>query len=189
MSKSDIKAKLNEIEKRYEQSNRLTAQDVSFLKMLNKTHGISYYGAHRLLGFFYFSLNDIRRQRDSLSIAVQKGKYKHDPNVLLSLAQANGHFKDYNTAIKYLKRAEAKMNRMSGTGKANVYRTFAEYLRLQYVAQKARNPLQADTGLLDKAIQKWKNLLTLSGGGGRDGADARTQIEKLEKMKSEAGGL
>ena len=57
------------------------------------------------------------------------------------------------------------------------------------MCHRARNPLQADTGLLDKAIQKWKNLLTLSGGGGRDGSDARTQIAKLEKMKAEAGGL
>lgn len=189
MSKKDIKAKLKEIEKRYERSNRLTAQDVSFLKMLNKKHGISYYSAHRLLGYFYFSLNDIRRQKDSLTIAVKKGRYKHDPNVLLSLAQAYGHFKQYTSAIKYLRRAESKMNRMKGAGKANVYRTYAEYLRLKYVSQKARNPLQADTGLLDKAIQKWKNLLTLSGGGGRDGSDARTQIAKLEKMKAEAGGL
>jgi hypothetical protein len=189
MSKKDVKAKLKEIEKRYESSNRLTAQDVSFLKMLNKKHGISYYSAHRLLGYFYYSLNDIRRQKDSLTIAVQKGRYKHDPNVLLSLAQAYGHFKQYSSAIKYLHRAESKMNRMKGNGKANVYRTYAEYLRLLYVSQKARNPLQADSGLLDKAIQKWKNLLTLSGGGGRDGADARTQIAKLEKMKAEAGGL
>ena len=189
MSKKDVKAKLKEIEKRYERSNRLTAQDVSFLKMLNRKHGISYYSAHRLLGYFYYSLNDIRRQKDSLTIAVKKGRYKHDPNVLLSLAQAYGHFKQYTSAIKYLRRAESKMNRMKGAGKANVYRTYAEYLRLKYVSQKARNPLQADTGLLDKAIQKWKNLLTLSGGGGRDGSDARTQITKLEKMKAEAGGL
>ena len=189
MSKKDVKAKLKEIEKRYERSNRLTAQDVSFLKMLNRKHGISYYSAHRLLGYFYYSLDDIRRQKDSLTIAVKKGRYKHDPNVLLSLAQAYGHFKQYTSAIKYLRRAESKMNRMKGGGKANVYRTYAEYLRLKYVSQKARNPLQADTGLLDKAIQKWKNLLTLSGGGGRDGADARTQITKLEKMKAEAGGL
>ena len=189
MSKKDVKAKLKEIEKRYERSNRLTAQDVSFLKMLNRKHGISYYSAHRLLGYFYYSLNDIRRQKDSLTIAVKKGRYKHDPNVLLSLAQAYGHFKQYTSAIKYLRRAESKMNRMKGAGKANVYRTYAEYLRLKYVSQKARNPLQADTGLLDKAIQKWKNLLTLSGGGGRDGADARTQITKLERMKAEAGGL
>ena len=189
MSKKDVKSKLKEIEKRYERTNRLTAQDVSFLKMLNRKHGTSYNSAHRLLGAFYYGLNDIRRQRDSLEIAVKKGRYKHDPLVLLSLAQAYGHFKQYSRAIKYLRKAQAKMGRLNGAGKANIYRTYAEYLRLLYVSQRARNPLQADTGLLDKAIQKWKSLQTLSGSGSRDGADARTQIAKLEKMKAEAGGL
>lgn len=189
MSKKDVKAKLKEIEKRYERTNRLSAQDVSFLKMLNKKHGTSYNSGHRLLGSFYYGLNDIRRQRDSLEIAVKKGRYKHDPLVLLSLAQAYGHFKQYSRSIKYLRRAESKMGRLNGAGKANVYRTYAEYLRLLYVSQRARNPLQADTGLLDKAIQKWTNLKNLSGNGSRDGADARTQIAKLEKMKSESGGL
>jgi len=155
------------------------------LKQLNKKkHGISYYYAHRLLGAFYYKVRDIRRQRDSLKIATKKGRYRSDPLVLLSLAQSYGHFKQYSQAIKVLKRAESKMGRLKGPGKANIYRTHAEFLRLLYVSQRSRNPLQADTGLLDQAIRKWERLKSLSDGGSNDGANARRQIAKLEKMKA-----
>ena len=50
------------------------------------------------------------------------------------------------------------MGRMKGNGKAEVYRTFAEYYRLQYVSQRSRNPLQADASLLDKAIRKMEEF-------------------------------
>ena len=188
MSKSEVKSKLKEVEQRYKRTSRLTAQDVAFLKQLQASHGTSYNYGHRLLGAYYFTLNDIRRQRDSLEIAVKRGRYKSDPVVLLSLAQAHGHFKSYSRALKYLKRAEAKMGRMKGAGKANIYRTYAEYLRLHYLAQRARNPLQADSGLLDLAIQKWSRLRSLSGSSSRDGMEAKKKIAKLEQMKAEAGG-
>lgn len=188
MSKSEVKSKLKEIEQRYDRSNRLTAQDISFLRQIQPTQGTSYNEAHRLLGAYYFSLNDIRRQRDSLEIAVKNGQYKSNPIVLLSLAQAHGHFKNYGPALKYLKRAEAKMGRLKGADKSNVYRTYAEYLRLHYLAMRASNPLQADTSLLDQAIQKWKRLKTMSGSGSRDAIDADKKIKQLEQMKTEAGG-
>ena len=187
ISKREAKSKLKEIERRYDRENRLSAQDIRFLKQLNKkSHGISYYYAHRLLGAFYYKVRDIRRQRDSLEIAVKKGRYRSDPLVLLSLAQSYGHFKQYTKAIKVLKRAEAKMGRLKGPSKANIYRTHAEFLRLLYVSQRSRNPLRADTGLLDRAIRKWERLKSLSDGGSSDGANARRQIAKLEKMKAES---
>ena len=138
-----------------------------------------------MLGAFYFDLRDYRRQRDSLEIATKKGPYRSDAKVLLSLAQAYGHFKQYAKALKTLKRTEAKMRRLSGAEKANVYRTYAEYARLSYVAQYNKNPMRADANLLDTAIQKWKRLQTISSPGSKDYSDAQTQIQKLERMKSE----
>ena len=186
MSKSEIKSRVKQIEKSFDQTNRLSADDVNFLKQLAPKNKSSYYSAHRVLGAFYFNLGDRRRQRDSLAIATKKGRYRSDPKVLLSLGQSYGHFKQYSKAIPVLRRAEAKMGRLDGRGKAMVYRTYAEYLRLNYISQKARNPLQADANLLDTAIQKWRRLQSLSGAGSRDGLDANKQIKKLETLKSEA---
>ena len=139
-----------------------------------------------MLGEYYFSINDIRRQRDSLKIATKKGRYRSDALVLLSLAQAYGHFKQFKPALKTLKRAESKMGRLKGDGKANIYRTYAEFLRMEYLAQRSKNPLQADLGLLDQALRKWKKLQSMSGGGSQDSRDAAKQIEKIEKLKQEA---
>ena len=44
---------------------------------------------------------------------------------------------------------------------------------------------RADANLLDTAIQKWKRLQTISSPGSKDYSDAQTQIQKLERMKSE----
>lgn len=187
ISKSAAKSKLKEIERRYDREQRLSAQDINFLKRLTAAqHGISYYYAHRLLGAFYYQVRDIRRQRDALVIATKKGRYRSDPLVLLSLAQAYGHFKQFPQALKVLRKAESKMGRLSGRDKANIYRTTAEFLRLYYTAQRSRNPLRADVSLLDKAIKKWQRLEALTGSSSTDGANARRQIAKLEKMKSKA---
>jgi hypothetical protein len=187
MSKSDIKKRVKQIEQSFDATNRLIAGDVSFLKQLNADHGTSYNSAHRVLGAFYYGLGDYRRQRDSLEIATKKGRYRSDAKVLLSLSQAYGHFKQYNKALKTLRRTEAKMRRLSGAEKANVYRTYAEYARLLYIAQRAKNPRRANASLLDTAIQKWKRLLTMSRAGSKDATDAQRQIAKLEQMKQEHG--
>jgi len=187
MSKQDIKERVEQIGKGYDSSNRLAAADVRFLKQLSRSNGTAYNSAHRILGAYYYNIKEYRRQRDSLEIATKKGRYRSDAKVLLSLAQAYGHFKQYTKAIRTLKRTEAKMRRLSGSEKANVYRTYAEYARLYYIALRAKNPLRADTSLLDTAIQKWKRLQSISSAGSKDASDARKQIQKLEQMKSEAG--
>ena len=78
------------------------------------------------------------------------------------------------------------MRNIEARYKANIYRTYAEYLRLQYQAQRSRNPMGADSNLLDRSIQKWKRLQSMSSGNSRDAADARKNIEKLQQMKLEA---
>lgn len=78
------------------------------------------------------------------------------------------------------------MGRLSGPEKASVYRSYAEYLRLSYVAQRSQDPTRADASLLDTAIQKWKRLEAISPPGSKDAADARSSIQRLEQMKSEA---
>jgi hypothetical protein len=186
LSKEAVDARVDQIEASFDQTNRLSAQDINFLRQLNASNNNSYYSAHRVLGAYYFSIQDFRRQRDSLEIATSKGRYKSDAKVLLALAQAYGHHKQYSQAISALKRAEAKMGRLSGPEKANVYRTYAEYLRLTYVGQRSQDPTRADVSLLDTAIQKWRRLESISPPSSKDAADARSSIQRLEQMKSEA---
>lgn len=187
MSNQDIKERVTQIGNGYDSTSKLSSGDVRFLKQLSQKHGTAYNSAHRILGAYYYKIKEYRRQRDSLEIATKKGRYRSDAKVLLSLSQAYGHFKQYGKALGTLKRTEAKMRRLSGSEKANVYRTYAEYARLYFIAQRAKNPLRADTSLLDTAIQKWKRLQSISSAGSKDASDARKQIQKLEQMKSEAG--
>jgi hypothetical protein len=187
LTKAEIGDRVDEIGKRFDQTTRLSSAEVNLLKKLTKSHGTAYNSAHRILGSYYYNIKEYRRQKDSLEIATQRGRYRSDAKVLLSLAQTYGHFKQYAKALKVLRRTEAKMRRLKGSEKANVYRTYAEYARLYFIAQRAKNPLRADSSLLDTAIQKWKRLQSISSSGSKDASDARKQIQKLEQMKSEAG--
>ena len=78
------------------------------------------------------------------------------------------------------------MGREKGAVKANIYKTYAEYARLLYIAQKARNPRGANTSLLDTAISKWQRLKALRGGGSSDGRLADRKIKELEGLKNRA---
>ena len=56
MSKSEIDARVKQIEASFDSSQRLNASDVNFLKQLNRSHGKSYNYGHRVLAGFYFNL-------------------------------------------------------------------------------------------------------------------------------------
>ena len=120
-----------------------------FLKQLNQDDGIAYNSAHAILGKHYYNIKEYRLQRESLEIATKKGPHRSEPKTLLSLAQVYGHMKQYPLAVKTLKRAEAKMRRLTDAEKANLYKSYIEYLRLYYMTQRAQNPLSADSSPLD----------------------------------------
>jgi hypothetical protein len=183
ISKDEAKSRVKEIRERYQSTKRLMNVDVTFLKRLTSKHGVSYNYAHQILGSYYFSLKDYRRQMNSLKIATKKGRYKKNSVVLLSLAQSHGYFKQYGAALKVIKRAERYMGREPGSVKMNIYKNYANFARQLYLMQRARNPQGADISLVDLSIKKWERLKAMAGAGSEQGRTATRKIKDLEALK------
>ena len=183
-TRSEARAKLREIEQDFRKTRRLFAREVKWIKSLSEArHGLTYFYAHRLLGEHYFRVSAIDRQRDSLEVAIRKGRYRHDPLVLLSLAQAYNHFKQYDRALSVLKHAEAKLVRAPTSVKVKVNETYAQTLRLAYLSGREHNPLKSDMKYIDHAIRAWYRVRDLAGASSSRARRAHRQIRALEELK------
>lgn len=184
MGREEITARLNSIKQSLEQTTVLQKADVDFLASVERTHP-GYYEANRLLADYYFRVPDYRRQAQALEAATSGGRYKHDPQVLLSLAKAHAQVKNYRKALSTMNRVEARMRRMPAAGKADVYRVHAELLEFEFLRQHHEDPRRANVSLVDKAITKWESLKTFSqGGNARDLALADKKIRELKELKN-----
>ncbi len=184
MSRSEVSRKVNDIKSRLGQSGVLQRAEVGFLSQIGRESGKDYREANRLLADFYFRLKDWRRQAQSLEEATKRGRYKHDPQVLFSLAQAYGKQRRYGKALSTMRRVESKMRNMPANRKGRAYAFYAEMLEFEFLRQFHDDPKRANVTLLDRAITKWERFRTF-GRGSSPGAvkKANDRIKKLEELK------
>lgn len=184
MSREEISTRLDEVQSRLKRSQVLQKADVDFLAQIDRSHP-GYYEANRLLADFYYRLKDYRRQAESLEEATKRGRYKHDPAILLSLAKAYAQQKRYRKALSAMGRVEAKMRRLPADQKADAYRFHAEMLEFEFLRQYHDDPKRANITLVDKAISKWERYRTFSSGANAGAvATADKRIAKLNELKS-----
>ncbi|MCB9538784.1 MAG: hypothetical protein H6704_21325 [Myxococcales bacterium] len=184
MSREEISTRLDEVQSRLKRSQVLQKADVDFLAQIDRSHP-GYYEANRLLADFYYRLKDYRRQAESLEEATKRGRYKHDPAILLSLAKAYAQQKRYRKALSAMGRVEAKMRRLPADQKADAYRFHAEMLEFEFLRQYHDDPKRANITLVDKAISKWERYRTFSAGANAGAvATADKRIAKLNELKS-----
>jgi tetratricopeptide (TPR) repeat protein len=180
MDKAQISSRLKEIKKRLDRDNVIDRADADFLSQIARSH-TGYYEANRLLGAWYYKSKDYRRQAEVLEEATRRGRYKHDPSILLSLAKAYGHQRKYRKALKAMSRVERKMRRLKAADKADAFRFHAEMYQFEFQRQYHDDPRGANISLLDKAITKWERFRTLNSGSGK----ADKAIKKLRALKRE----
>ena len=185
MDSGAIKARLERIKSSLKSSNVLQKADVDFLAQIDKSNRGAYREANRLLADFYFRLKDYRRQAKSLEIATARGKYKHDPKILLSLAKSYARVKSYRKALSTMRRVERKMRRLPAREKADALRFYAEILEFEFLRQFHEDAKRANLTLVDKSIQKWESYRTFSRGTSAGAvAKAQKKIRELNELKS-----
>ncbi|MCA9543049.1 MAG: hypothetical protein KC613_01630, partial [Myxococcales bacterium] len=184
MGREEISDRLDGIKANLARTQVLSRGDVDFLAQIDQTHP-GYHEANRLLADYYYKLKDYKRQTAALEVATKRGRYKHDPNVLLSLAKAYAQVKNFRKALSTMRRVEAKMRRLPADQKADAYRFHAEILEFEFQRQFNDDPKRANVTLVDKAISMWERYETFSRGA-NPGAVARAQgkIRELNELKS-----
>ena len=182
--KAAVKSRVKSIASRIDSGGVLTRADFEFLKSVSKKNGSTYYEANRLLGKWYFSLKKYRRQANALEEATRRGKYKHDPRILMSLAKAYGRLGAYHKALKTMRRVEKKMRRLGKKGQADAYKFYAEMLEFSFLRQYNDDPKEANFNLLGRAIRQWEKYRDFGYPASGRGL-AQKKIQKLEKLKRE----
>lgn len=181
MSREEISDRLDQINKSLDQSRVLQKSDVDFLAQIDRTHP-GYDEANRLLAEYYFEIKEYKRQSQALEEATSRGRYKHDPAILLSLAKSYAFQKDYGKALKAMNRVETKMNRLPPRQQADAYRFHAEMLEFEFLRQYQDDPKRANVSLVDKAITKWERYRTFA--QGTDPSAVSTASQKIDKLTS-----
>ncbi len=179
--KETVSAEVDRISENYGRTKVLRKQDIDYLKQVSTTHGSAYQEANRILGEYYFSIKETNQQIACLEIATKQGKYKKDPRVMLSLAQAYASIGKHQDGLDVMKKVEPMLNRL-GAERANAHQTYAEMYKFAYMSVKSKNPRQANPVYLDNAIEQWKKYTQVGGDSGK----AQKQIEQLESLKADA---
>jgi hypothetical protein len=187
LDKTQIRARIADIKERLNGTQVINRGDAEFLRTVSRKDRTSYYEANRLLGHWYFKLKDYGRQAKALEEATRSGKYKHDPQILLSLAKAYGRQKKYSKAVRAMRRVESKMGRMRNkTLKSDAYRFYAEMLEFDFLRQYNDDAKEANYGLLNRAIRQWEKYRNFNRGVSTGSVrEAEGKIEKLGKLKRE----
>ena len=162
----------------------LSASDIGTLEAVPKKPRRQYVEAKRLLADWYYQNKQWRKQANALKIATEsRGPYRKDPTVLLSLAKAYGHLRNYRQASLVMKNVERYGHRLSKERRADAYRFYAEMLEFQYLQQKKDDPEKANVELLDRAIEKLRKLRTYAGNAPKILGYANDRIGKLQELK------
>jgi hypothetical protein len=184
MSREEVQSRLDQIKSGLDRSKVLQRADVEFLSQIDSTHP-GYYEAHRLLGDFYFQLKDYKRTSEELEIATSRGRYKHDPTLLLALAKSYAQQNDYRRALSVMTRVEVNMRDLPANQKADAFRFYAEMYEFEFLRQYHDDAKKANATLLDKALQQWEHYKTFAQGADPQGvALADSKIKKLQELKS-----
>lgn len=185
MSRQEVDAELKRIKSSLASSQMLTRKDVDFLGQVSRSQP-GYAEANRLLADYYYRIKNYKLQASSLENATKRGRYKHDPSILLSLAKAYGKRKNYGKALRTMGRVDRKMRRLPAGKKADAYRFHAELLEFEFDRQYGKDQKAANTLLLDRAIQKWEKFQTFARGADSAGvAKAKRKIKELKERKQQ----
>ena len=104
MSKEEITDRITRIGGSLKSTQLIQRKDADFLRQVGRRHP-KYNEANRLLGAWYFRNKNYKLQAKALEAATKRGRYKHDPRVLLSLAKAYGRQERHASAVRVMKRA------------------------------------------------------------------------------------
>ncbi|MEZ4468269.1 MAG: hypothetical protein R3F43_28495 [bacterium] len=142
MSREEIDSRLNSINASLEQSGVLKKADVDFLGQIDQTHP----DTTRPTGSWRSSLlaEGLQAAGRGLEVATSRGRYKHDPTILLSLAKAYALRKNYGKALGTMRRVEEKMRNLPASRKADAYRFYAEILEFEFLRQFDDDPKGAN---------------------------------------------
>lgn len=183
MSRQQVDSELDRIKGSLASSQVLARADVDFLGQVDRSQP-GYAEANRLLADYYYRINDFKRQASSLENATSRGRFKHDPSILLSLAKAYAKVNNYGRALSTMSRVERKISTLPAAKKADAYRFYAEVLEFEFLRQMGKDQKGANTLLLDKAISKWERYQTFNRGADAGGvAKATRKIKELQDLK------
>ena len=183
MSREEITAKLGDINQRLESSQVLSRGDVDFLGQIDRTHP-AYFEAHRVLANYHHNLKDYKKQASELEIATRGGRYKRDPQILLSLAKSYARQKRYQKSLSTMRRVESNMRRLTPEQKADTYKFHAEVYEFEFLRQYHEDAKKANVTLLDKAISKLDRYVTFNRGANPGAVgQAEAKIRKLTELK------
>ena len=186
MSREAIRNRLDRVKTSLSGGRSLSRGEAAFLQSVPATAKQDYREAKRLLGQYYFSLKQYRKVAEVLEVATKKGKYKHDPMILLSLAKSYGRLKRYKSAIKTMKRVERKWNRLSKKEKSSAYRFYAEMLEFEFLRQYNDDAKRAEFKLLSDSIRQWERYQQFNKGVSSGAVnEAKRRIAKLKDLKKD----
>ncbi len=183
MNREEVAARLSQMAQKQANHQSLSADELDFLNQIDRTSP-SYGEANRLLAEHYYESKDYSRQIQALENATSSGPLKRDPQVLLSLAKAYAHSKNYRKALKTMQRVDENARRLSPDRKADAMRFHAEILEFEFLRQYEEDPKGANLGLIDKALEKWERYKTFATGADAAGVSKATEkISELTQLK------
>ncbi|MFN3202945.1 MAG: hypothetical protein ACE366_31420 [Bradymonadia bacterium] len=142
--------------------------------------------AQRLLGHFYFKIKDTQQQIKALELATARGQLKHDPAVLLSLAEAYARSERFEQSLRTLRRVDRLRLRLPKSRQAATFALRGECNELLFARQFHDDPEAADVALLDDALEAWTKLASFHEGHDASArADALARVRKLQEMQLE----
>lgn len=184
MSRQEVSDTVSAIEKDFDRSKILRAPDVEFLSQVDRTNPV-FGRANLVLASYYYNLKDYKSQIRSLEAATSRGRLKHDPQILLSLAKAYAQVKNFRKSLSTMQKVEQKMRNLDSAKKADAYRFFAEILEFEFSKQFHDDERKANITLIDKAIQKWEKFKTYNRGTDSSAVSrADAKIRELKELKS-----
>ena len=185
MSKEEITDRIERIGRSLKSTQLIQRKDADFLRRVGRRHP-KYNEANRLLGAWYFRNKNYKLQAKALEAATKRGRYKHDPRVLLSLAKAYGRQERHANAVRVMKRVERKFRRLPAREREGAIKFHAEMLEQWFLRQYNDERKKANMSLLSKAIRQWENYRTFVRGA-KPGqvAKASATIKRLKAMKKE----
>ena len=146
----------------------------------------SHYGeAWRLVADHHFRAGDAAEQAEALERATRRGRYRRDPQLLYSLAQAYAKASRYRDALTAMRRLDPVADRLDGDTRAEALR-FHAILAERAVADAARpaDPT-GEARLLDAALDRWRRYRAYQRGADPAAvAEADERIEMLQTQRA-----
>ncbi len=173
--------RLDDIRGDLERTGWLQRGDVALLEAMPERapcHG----EAQRVRASYCFRIGDHTCRAEALEAATRRGRLRHDPRVLLSLAEAYARQRRYPDADRTMRRVERRITALRPVRRVAAYRLSAELAEAaieQALGADEHGPMGPS---VTRVIDKWTRYRTVVGAGSAPGAVATRRIERLQRV-------